>query len=307
MSTGAGASDLLHAEDTGVDEIISGGAPVAARSPLQLFWRRLRRDKVALGALGFIVALIVCAALAGPITKLLGATRAERPVDRCARRLRPPRGPQQRAPVRRRPDRPRRLLARALRRPGLAHGRVRRHGPLRAHRRDDGTDRRVLPRLGRHGDRPRDRHPARLPGAAAGPRPRHGVLRSRRLPGRGAAARPLGRHLHHHHRQLALRRAHHPRPGALAAREGVRRGVEVARRVATGGSSSARSSRTSSRRSSSTRRCSSRRTSCSRRRSASSAWACSRRIRRGARCSPTRPRSSTPRGGTCSSRAWRCC
>ena len=73
MSTGAGASDLLHAEDHGVDEIISGGAPVAARSPLQLFWRRLRRDKVALGALGFIVALIVCAALAGPITKLLGA------------------------------------------------------------------------------------------------------------------------------------------------------------------------------------------------------------------------------------------
>ena len=90
MSTGAGASDLLHAEDTGVDEIISGGAPVAARSPMQLFWRRLRRDKVALGALGFIVALIVCAALAGPITKLLGATRAERPVDRSARRLRPP-------------------------------------------------------------------------------------------------------------------------------------------------------------------------------------------------------------------------
>jgi peptide/nickel transport system permease protein len=73
MSTGAGASDLLHAEDTGVDEIISGGAPVAARSPLQLFWRRLRRDKVALAALGFIVALCVCAALAGPITKLLGA------------------------------------------------------------------------------------------------------------------------------------------------------------------------------------------------------------------------------------------
>ena len=55
MSTGAGASDLLHAEDTGVDEIISGGAPVAARSPFQLFWRRLKRDKVALVALGFIV------------------------------------------------------------------------------------------------------------------------------------------------------------------------------------------------------------------------------------------------------------
>ena len=59
MSTGAGASDLLHAEDTGVDEIVAGGAAVAARSPLQLFWRRLKRDKVALVALGFIVVLIV--------------------------------------------------------------------------------------------------------------------------------------------------------------------------------------------------------------------------------------------------------
>ena len=46
MSTGA--SDLLHAEDQGVDEIVAGRAPVAARSPLQLFWRRFRRDKVAL-------------------------------------------------------------------------------------------------------------------------------------------------------------------------------------------------------------------------------------------------------------------
>ena len=50
MSTGTGASDLLHAEDTAIDEIVAGKAPVAARSPLQLFWRRLRKDKVALGA-----------------------------------------------------------------------------------------------------------------------------------------------------------------------------------------------------------------------------------------------------------------
>jgi peptide/nickel transport system permease protein len=73
MSTGAGASDLLHAEDTGLDQIVRGEAAVAARSPLQLFWRRFRRDKVALVALAFIAGLIVVAALAGPITKLLGA------------------------------------------------------------------------------------------------------------------------------------------------------------------------------------------------------------------------------------------
>ena len=55
MSTGTGASDLLHAEDHGVDEIVAGKAPVAARSPLQLFWRRFRKDKVALAAGIFIV------------------------------------------------------------------------------------------------------------------------------------------------------------------------------------------------------------------------------------------------------------
>jgi peptide/nickel transport system permease protein len=73
MSTGTGASDLLHAEDTAVDEVVAGKAPVAARSPLQLFWRRLRKDKVALVAGGFIVLLILVAILATPIRKLVGA------------------------------------------------------------------------------------------------------------------------------------------------------------------------------------------------------------------------------------------
>jgi peptide/nickel transport system permease protein len=73
VSTGAGASDLLHAEDSGVDRAVSGESAVAARSPMQLFWRRLRRDKVALVALIFIVVLLLVAILAGPITKLIGA------------------------------------------------------------------------------------------------------------------------------------------------------------------------------------------------------------------------------------------
>jgi peptide/nickel transport system permease protein len=73
MSTGAGASDLLHAEDTGLDQMIRGEQAVAARSPLQLFWRRFRRDKVAITALCFIVALIFVAVFATPITKLVGA------------------------------------------------------------------------------------------------------------------------------------------------------------------------------------------------------------------------------------------
>jgi peptide/nickel transport system permease protein len=73
MSTGAGASDLLHAEDTGLDQMVRGETAVAARSPMQLFWRRFRRDKVAMVALMFIVMLVLVAVFAGPITKLVGA------------------------------------------------------------------------------------------------------------------------------------------------------------------------------------------------------------------------------------------
>src|SRR6478609_7345131 len=73
MSTGTGASDLLHAEDTAIDQIVSGKAPVAARSPLQLFWRRFKKDKVALAAGIFIIVLVIVAILAEPIRKLVGA------------------------------------------------------------------------------------------------------------------------------------------------------------------------------------------------------------------------------------------
>jgi peptide/nickel transport system permease protein len=73
MSTGAGASDLLHAEDSGLDQMFRGEQQVAARSPLQLFWRRFRKDKVALVALSFIVVLVLMAILAKPITNLVGA------------------------------------------------------------------------------------------------------------------------------------------------------------------------------------------------------------------------------------------
>jgi peptide/nickel transport system permease protein len=46
---------------------------IAARSPLELFWRRLRTDKVALVALGFIVLLIVVAIFAPLVIKIFGA------------------------------------------------------------------------------------------------------------------------------------------------------------------------------------------------------------------------------------------
>jgi peptide/nickel transport system permease protein len=47
---------------------------IAARSPLELFWRRLKDDKVALTAAAFIVFLVLCAVLAPLIVKLVGTT-----------------------------------------------------------------------------------------------------------------------------------------------------------------------------------------------------------------------------------------
>jgi peptide/nickel transport system permease protein len=50
----------------------SAAQRVAARSPLELFWRRLKSDKVALTALVFIVLLILAAILAPLLVKLFG-------------------------------------------------------------------------------------------------------------------------------------------------------------------------------------------------------------------------------------------
>jgi ABC-type dipeptide/oligopeptide/nickel transport system permease subunit len=50
-----------------------GVGEIAARSPLQLFWRRLRQDRVAMAALVFIAVLVVFALAAPLIVKLFGA------------------------------------------------------------------------------------------------------------------------------------------------------------------------------------------------------------------------------------------
>jgi peptide/nickel transport system permease protein len=59
--SGAGALDFLDV-----------GGDVEARSPLQLFWRRFRQDRVALVSLGFIVFLIVLALAAPLVVSILG-------------------------------------------------------------------------------------------------------------------------------------------------------------------------------------------------------------------------------------------
>jgi len=67
-----GAPELLQ-EAGSAPAAESEAAAIAARSPLQLFWRRLRKDRVALVALGFIVLLIFVAIFAPLIVKLAGA------------------------------------------------------------------------------------------------------------------------------------------------------------------------------------------------------------------------------------------
>ena len=70
MSVGAEA--LVEQEASAFD--IHIGHEITARSPLQLFWRRFRSDKVAMVSLGFIVLLIIVAIAAPLVVKALGVS-----------------------------------------------------------------------------------------------------------------------------------------------------------------------------------------------------------------------------------------
>jgi peptide/nickel transport system permease protein len=67
----AGASESLLESDQ-FDLADASAAEIAARSPLELFWRRLRRDKVALVALTIVVVMTLVALFAPLLVKLLG-------------------------------------------------------------------------------------------------------------------------------------------------------------------------------------------------------------------------------------------
>jgi peptide/nickel transport system permease protein len=66
-----GAAELLPGAEGGL-ALPEDGQEIAARTPLQLFFSRLRRDRIALISLGFIIFLIVVAIAAPLIVKLLG-------------------------------------------------------------------------------------------------------------------------------------------------------------------------------------------------------------------------------------------
>jgi ABC-type dipeptide/oligopeptide/nickel transport system permease subunit len=65
-----GAAELLPGPG-GID-VIDVQEEIAARAPLQLFWRRFRHDRVALASLGFIALIIVVAIAAPLIVKIFG-------------------------------------------------------------------------------------------------------------------------------------------------------------------------------------------------------------------------------------------
>ncbi len=69
MSTGA--AELLPSGGDAL-EFLDAGGDIAGRSPLQLFWGRLRQDRVALVSLGFIVLLILLAIAAPLVVSILG-------------------------------------------------------------------------------------------------------------------------------------------------------------------------------------------------------------------------------------------
>ncbi|HST32832.1 MAG TPA: ABC transporter permease [Solirubrobacteraceae bacterium] len=68
---GAGAAEIFPGTGGGFD-VAEATEEIAARSPLQLFWRRLRKDRVALVSLGFVVFLVIVALAAPLIVKILG-------------------------------------------------------------------------------------------------------------------------------------------------------------------------------------------------------------------------------------------
>jgi peptide/nickel transport system permease protein len=53
-------------------EFLDLGGEIAARSPLQLFWRRFRQDRVAVASLAFIIFLILLALAAPLVVSILG-------------------------------------------------------------------------------------------------------------------------------------------------------------------------------------------------------------------------------------------
>jgi len=71
MQMSIGSAEMLPSSGGGLDFLDIGG-DIAARSPLQLFWRRFRRDRLALASLGFIAFVVLLAVAAPLVVRVLG-------------------------------------------------------------------------------------------------------------------------------------------------------------------------------------------------------------------------------------------
>lgn len=68
-----GVTEILPGASSGFDFwSASGASDIAGRSPFELFWRRFRRDRLALASLAFIASLIILAIAAPLVVALLG-------------------------------------------------------------------------------------------------------------------------------------------------------------------------------------------------------------------------------------------
>jgi peptide/nickel transport system permease protein len=85
--------DLTREGSFELPALEGGTGEIAARSPLQLFWRRLREDRVALAALAFIALLIVLALAAPLIVKLVGAPPPDQQSSQALDQFGTPTGP----------------------------------------------------------------------------------------------------------------------------------------------------------------------------------------------------------------------
>src|ERR1019366_7429793 len=68
----AGAPELLIETEADVQSVDLVPGEITARSPLQLFWRRFRSDRVAVVSATFIILLIIMAIAAPLVIKLFG-------------------------------------------------------------------------------------------------------------------------------------------------------------------------------------------------------------------------------------------
>ena len=95
-----GASELLvdaeAAAEAGLEPV---GDEISARSPIELFWRRFRQDRVAMAAGVFIVILILVAVFAPLIVKLVGAPGPYTPDNKAVNEFGLPSGPSPHGPL----------------------------------------------------------------------------------------------------------------------------------------------------------------------------------------------------------------